>query len=110
MPPPRAADPGRPTPKRSDVLVTTAANGEGIPELLATLDRHRAAGSETATTDARLARAETQVTAVLGARIRRRLSTADHAAAAREVYDAVARHELDSYTGADRLLALLDDG
>jgi LAO/AO transport system kinase len=102
-------DPERPAPKRPDVLVTTAATGDGIPELLATLDRHRAAGAETATTDARLARAEAQVTAVLGARIRQRLGAADHAAATREVYGAVARHELDPYAGADRLLALLDD-
>jgi LAO/AO transport system kinase len=102
-------DPDRPAPKRPDVLVTTAATGDGIPELLATLDRHRAAGAETATTDARLARAEAQVTAVLGARIRQRLGAADHAAATREVYGAGARHELDPYAGADRLLALLDD-
>jgi LAO/AO transport system kinase len=102
-------DPNRPTPKRPDVLVTTAATGDGIPELLATLDRHRAADRERTTTEARLARAEAQVTAVLGARIRQRLSTANHAPATREVYDAVARHELDPYAGADRLLALLDD-
>src|SRR5690349_22565554 len=102
-------DPDRPQPKRPQVLVTTAATGAGIPELLATLDRHHAADAEHATTDARLARAKSQVTAVLGSRIRQRLSTANHAAATREVYEAVARHELDPYMGADRLLGLLDD-
>ena len=34
-----------PRPKRPEVLVTTAATGEGVPELLAALDRHRAAGA-----------------------------------------------------------------
>ena len=36
-------DPARPTPKRPEVLVTTASTGDGVPELIATLDRHRAA-------------------------------------------------------------------
>ena len=35
-------DPDRPAPKRPEVLVTTAMTGEGVPELLAALDRHRA--------------------------------------------------------------------
>ena len=34
----------RPRPKRPEVLITTAATGDGVPELLAALDRHRAAG------------------------------------------------------------------
>ena len=37
------ARPGSPGPKRPEVLVTTAVTGEGIPELLVALDRHRAA-------------------------------------------------------------------
>ena len=40
--------PDRPRPKRPEVLITTAATGEGVPELLAALDRHRAAGGEAA--------------------------------------------------------------
>ena len=36
----------RPRPKRPEVLITTAATGAGVPELLAALDRHRAAGRE----------------------------------------------------------------
>src|SRR5690606_31167672 len=39
-------DRSRPAPKRPEVLVTTAATGEGVPELLAALDRHRASGVE----------------------------------------------------------------
>ena len=45
-------DPARPSPKRPEVIVTTAISGEGIPELVALLDRrapttppHRARGS-----------------------------------------------------------------
>ncbi len=35
-------DPARPAPKRPEVIVTTAISGEGIPELVALLDRRRA--------------------------------------------------------------------
>ena len=34
--------PDRPLPKSPEVLVTTASTGEGVPELLVALDRHRA--------------------------------------------------------------------
>ncbi len=44
--PASAGRPDRPRPKRPDVLITTAATGDGVPELLAALDRHRAAGRE----------------------------------------------------------------
>jgi LAO/AO transport system kinase len=102
-------DPARPAPKRPEVLVTTASTGEGVPELIATLDRHRAIARSGTTPAARLARAEAQVTALLGARIRARLAAPGHAAGTRELYESVARHELDPYTAADRLLGLLDD-
>jgi LAO/AO transport system kinase len=102
-------DPDRPAPKRPDVLVTTAITGEGIPELLAALDRHRAHGQTGEPPAARLLRAEAQVAAILAERIRRRLSTPARAAVARDVYDAVARHELDPYAASDRLLLLLDE-
>src|SRR6188472_717114 len=58
-------DPSRPTPKRPEVLVTTAATGEGVPALLAALDRHRAAGVDGPTGAARRARAGAQVRSVL---------------------------------------------
>ncbi len=38
---PREHRSGRPQPKRPEVLVTTAATGEGVAELLAAIDRHR---------------------------------------------------------------------
>jgi LAO/AO transport system kinase len=99
----------RPAPKRPEVLVTTATTGDGIPGLLAALDRHRAHGRAGETPAARLLRAEAQVAAILAERIRRRLSTPARAAVARDVYDAVARHELDPYAASDRLLHLPDE-
>jgi LAO/AO transport system kinase len=101
-------DPDRPTPKRPEVLVTTASTGDGVPELIATLDRHRAIARADATPAARLARAEAQVTALLGARIRARLEEPAHRAGTHELYESVARHELDPYAAADRLLGILD--
>ncbi len=101
------ADPSRPKPKRPEVIVTTALTGEGIPELVALLDRRRADGS--AATDARLARATAQVDGILAQRIRDRLADGVEAGTTGAVYDAVARHELDPYEAADRLLALLGD-
>ena len=68
------ADASRPVPKRPEVLVTTAATGDGVPELLVALDRHRAHGQTGETPAARLLRAEAQVAAILAERIRRRLS------------------------------------
>ena len=102
-------DPARPAPKRPEVLVTTAVTGEGIPELLAALDRHRAHTQGGETPAARLFRAEAQVGAILAERIRGRLAAPGRAAVTRDVYDAVARHELDPYAASDRLLRLLDE-
>ena len=101
--------PGRPAPKRPEVLVTTAVTGEGVPELRAALDRHRARASGGETPAARLFRARAQVGAILAERIGERLADPARAAVTRDVYDAVARHELDPYAASDRLLALLDE-
>jgi LAO/AO transport system kinase len=103
------ADPSRPAPKRPEVLVTTAVTGEGVPDLLAALERHRAAERDGETPAARLFRAEAQVDAILAERIRDRLADASRAPVTRQVYEAVARHELDPYAASDRLLGLLDD-
>src|SRR6478609_2398524 len=97
-------DPDRPTPKRPEVLITTAMTGDGIPELLAALDRHRAAGAEGATRDARRARAAAQLRAVLVERLWTRLTTAPLDAVTTSAIDAVAAHEDDPYAAADRLL------
>jgi LAO/AO transport system kinase len=110
---PRAGDRGaagdvpRRRPKQPEVLVTTAASGEGVPELLAALDRHRAAGGADAGSGAaaRLARAEAQVWAILADRLRGSLHDGDRASTTDEVLAAVAEHRLDPYAAADRLLA-----
>jgi LAO/AO transport system kinase len=100
-------DPARPAPKRPDVLVTTASTGEGIPELLAVLDRERAHGAGGANQAARRARAEAQIRAVLVERLWDRLARPGHQSVAAEAIDAVAAHDLDPYAAADRLLAEL---
>ncbi len=100
-------DPAHPAPKRPEVLITTAMTGEGVPELLAAIDRHRERGGDGVTTAARRARAGAQVRAVLMDRIRERLETPSLAASTRAAIDSVAAHDLDPYAAADRLLAAL---
>jgi LAO/AO transport system kinase len=100
-------DPSRPAPKRPEVLVTTAATGDGVPELLAALDRHRSAGVDGATAAARRARAGSQVRAVLVERLWERLGSPALAGATDDALAAVAAHELDPYAAADGLLAAL---
>jgi LAO/AO transport system kinase len=111
---PRDADPpgapARPRPKRPDVLITTAATGEGVPELLAALDRHRAAGHAGASAASRLARADAQVWAIVADRLRERLHDPVHAATTTALLEEVAEHHMDPYAAADRLLLdLVDD-
>lgn len=102
--------PSRPRaqPKRPEILITTAATGDGVPELLVALDRHRAAGrggSDGAA--ARLARAETLVWAILADRLRAALHDPDRQAATAALLVDVADHRLDPYAAADRLSVVL---
>jgi len=101
---PRGGDDPRPRPKRPDVLITTAATGDGVPELLAALDKHRAVGQVGDSSGARLARAEAQVWAIVADRLRERLHDTNHAAATEAMLADVAEHRLDPYAAADRLL------
>ena len=94
----------RPAPKRPEVLVTTAATGAGVPELLAALDRHRAAATEATMTAARLARAEAQIWAIVGDRLTDRLRHGGDAHTTDALIAEVAAHRLDPYAAADRLL------
>jgi len=103
-----AAD--HPRPKRPEVLVTTASTGEGVPALLAALDRHRAAGRDGLADAARLARAEAQVWAIVSERLRGRFHGAATGPATESTLRAVAEHRLDPYTAADHLLASLTGG
>jgi LAO/AO transport system kinase len=105
-----APDPGpdRPHPKRPEVLITTATTGEGVPELLAAIERHREGlGVAEGGIPVRRARAAALVWALLGDRVRRRLEHPDLASSTAATLDAVVRHELDPYAAADRLLAAL---
>ncbi len=97
-------------PKRPEVLVTTAATGEGVRELLEAIDRHRRLGTgDGALAAARRARAEAQVWTIVVERARDRLARPGLANAAEAILGAVAEHRLDPYAAADRLLALLAD-
>jgi LAO/AO transport system kinase len=100
---------GRPQPKRPDVLLATALTGEGVPELLAALDRRaaaRASGSDAGQTEAtRLARARSQVAGILTERLWDRLQDPAHRARTASTLRDVAAHELDPYGAAERLLA-----
>jgi LAO/AO transport system kinase len=101
---PRGVADDRPRPKRPDVLITTAATGAGVPELLAALDRHRTAGRSGESSAARLARAEAQVFAIVAERLRTALDRPARQDSTNEVLADVAAHRLDPYTAADRLL------
>jgi LAO/AO transport system kinase len=104
---PREARPGRPAPKRPEVLVTTAATGEGVAELLAAIDRHRSAARGSDGDATRLIRAEAQVWAVLSDRLHERARSVEAAPVAAALLRAVAAHELDPYAATDRLLDLM---
>src|ERR1035437_10531360 len=104
---PREARPGRPPPKHPEVLVTTAATGEGVPELLAALDRHRSAAGGSVGDGTRLARAEAQIWAVLSDRLHERARSFEAAPVASALLRSVAAHELDPYAAADSLLELM---
>ena len=71
----------------------------------AALDRHRATGATAEGGGARLARAEAQVWAILGERLRASLVAPERRAATDAVLEEVAAHRLDPYAAADRLLA-----
>jgi LAO/AO transport system kinase len=103
-----AAADDRPRPNAPDVLITTAVSGAGVPELLAVLDRRRVAPADERRLAAQRARAEDQVWAIVGERLRSRLEARERAAETRSLIDAVARHELDPYAAVDRLLESLE--
>ena len=101
---PRDGTPDRPRPKRPEVLVTTAATGEGVLELMVALARHRDATLADSGATARLARAEAQVWAILSDRIRTSLRAEERLASTEALLARVADHRLDPYAAADRLL------
>jgi LAO/AO transport system kinase len=100
----------RPQPKRPEVLVTTASTGDGVPALLAALDRHRSSARDGLTNDARRQRAAAQVRSILADRLADRLRAGDLARLSDEVVTEVADHRLDPYAAADRLLEAMGAG
>ncbi len=100
----------RPRPKRPDVMLCSALTGAGVPELLAALDRREAArmaAGPSARDAAALRRAEAQISGILAQRVAAGLADPARAAARDETLGQVAAHEIDPFTAADRLLALL---
>jgi GTPase len=94
--------------QRPEVLVTTATSGDGVPDLIAAIERHRAGlGEADGGIGVRRARAAALVWALLGDRVRGRLLAPDLAGGTAATLDAVVRHELDPYAAADRLLAAM---
>ena len=86
------------------VMVTTATTGDGVPQLLDALDRHRARVAAAPDAAARLARTEAQVWSIVGERVRDRLTGDDSRASTDAILRQVAAHELDPFAAADLLL------
>ena len=103
------ADGARRRPKEPEVLVTTALTGDGVPELMAALDRHRLLAA-TPGSSARQGRAAAQVWSLVGDRVRDRLTAEPARAATDAVLRAVSEQRLDPFAAADRLLAELARG
>jgi LAO/AO transport system kinase len=101
----------RPRPKRPEVLLASGVTGAGVAELLAALDRRQASRREAAreggTDPARLARAEAQLAGILAQRLAGRLRQPERETVRAETVRAIAAHEIDPYSGADRLISLL---
>ena len=100
--------PSRRRPKRPDVRLATATTGEGVPELLAALDSRRArAGDDESRAAGRLARAEAQVWAIIGDRLRGELLSDANGVGTRQLLEDVAEHRLDPFSAADQLIGRL---
>ena len=77
--------------------------------LLAALDRRRSQSAEVAaTSDAALKRAEAQLSGILAERLSEALREPSRAAQRERVLRGLGAHEIDPYSAADRLLAILD--
>jgi LAO/AO transport system kinase len=98
----------RPRPKRPEVLLASGLTAQGVPELLAALDRiHEGRAGDHGPPAARLARARAQVEGILADRTREALWSPHRRADSDDLMERVAAHDLDPYAAADRLLAQL---
>ncbi|MEX1344715.1 MAG: methylmalonyl Co-A mutase-associated GTPase MeaB [Candidatus Limnocylindrales bacterium] len=104
----------RPRPKRPEVLLASGLTADGVPELLATLDRIHDSRAAAGPQAARLGRARAQVEGILGDRTRAALWSTHRRAETDALMERVAAHDLDPYAAADQLLDQLrlggDDG
>jgi LAO/AO transport system kinase len=96
----------RPRPKRPEVLLASAMTSAGVPELLAALDRRVVTRRDDASA---LKRAEAQIAGILSERVAAQLRAPGRAAERAATLKAVAAHEIDPYSAADRLLGLLGE-
>jgi len=93
---------------RPHVVRATAVKGEGIDEVLATIDKHRSwleSGGELR--KRREARAAAEVEAITLGALRERIGTLRHGEALTNLAAKVADGELDPYAAADQLLSTL---
>ncbi len=101
-------DPGRPRPKRPQVLMASGLDSTGVTELLAALDDHHQGRADAERPHAaRIARARAQVEGILADRTREAMWSVDRRAATDALLEQVATHELDPYAAADELLGQL---
>src|SRR5207247_1597258 len=98
-----------PTAPPVEIVKTVASSGQGLDELLAAIDQHRAraarATDEKEPPPRRRKRAEAMLLEVVHDRLRKAAATA--LAAQPDLIDRVAARALDPYTAADELLAAL---
>ena len=103
-----AAADGRPRPKRPQVMLASALTAKGVPELLVALDRRAPVrGADGEPDAAALKRAEAQLSGILAERVAEALRKPSRAEQRAATLRAVAAHDLDPYSAADQLLALL---
>jgi LAO/AO transport system kinase len=87
------------------IVSTVASQGQGIDDLLAALDRHRAAGEQTGEWQRRrLRRARAEVEALALAKVRATF-TLGGTDGVEALAEAVRDGQLDPYTAADRVVA-----
>jgi LAO/AO transport system kinase len=93
---------------RPHVVRATAVKGEGIDEVLATIDKHRSwLESSGELRKRREARAAAEVEAITLGALRERIGTLRHGEALTNLAAKVADGELDPYAAADQLLSTL---
>jgi LAO/AO transport system kinase len=93
---------------RAPIVSTIAAQGDGIDELIAAVESHRAWLSSTGNLDVRRsARLRDELVAIVSERIIERVTTLRAGADFERLQAAVAARELDPWTAADELLAEL---